>query len=85
VKHRAAGTPWLARADADVLATLDATAWVSVVGLLDECPVVPAALTAVLERRTTAVSPTAIAFISTGAQIGDIRVFMSALPALLST
>ena len=53
-------------------------------GLLDECPILPAALTAVLERRTTAVSPTAFEFISTAAQIGDIRVFMRTLPGLLS-
>ena len=67
-----------------MLAVLDMTAWISVLGLLDECPIVPAALTAVLERRTTSVSPTAFEFISTTAQIGDIRVFMTALPAVLS-
>jgi len=39
-----------------VLAMLDMTAWISVLGLLDECPILPAALTAVLERRTTSVS-----------------------------
>jgi hypothetical protein len=63
---------------------LDMTAWISVRGLLDECPVVPAALTAVLERRTTPVSATAFEFISTTAQIGDIRVFMGALQGVLS-
>ena len=83
-RQRQAGTPWLARADADVLAMLDMTAWSSVLGLLDECPIVPAALTAVLERRTTSVSPTAFEFISTTAQIGDIRVFMRMLRGLLS-
>jgi hypothetical protein len=84
VKQREAGTPWLARDAADVLAMLDMTAWISVLGLLDECPVLPAALTAVLERRTTPVSPTAFEFISTTAQIGDIRLFMRALPDVLS-
>jgi hypothetical protein len=84
VKQREAGTLWLARDAADVLATLDMTAWISVLGLLDECPIVPAALTAVLERRTTSVSQTAFEFISTSAQIGDIRVFMRTLPDLLS-
>jgi hypothetical protein len=84
VEQREAGTPWLAREAADVLATLDMTAWISVLGLLDECPVLPAALTAVLERRTTSVSPTAFEFISTAAQIGDVRVFMRALPRVLS-
>jgi hypothetical protein len=79
VEQREAGTPWLARDAADVLAMLDMTAWISVLGLLDECPILPAALTAVLERRTTSVSPTAFEFISTTAQIGDIRLFMRTL------
>ena len=84
VKQREAGTPWLARDAADVLAMLDMTAWISVLGLLDECPNLPAALTAILERRTTSVSPTAFEFISTTAQIGDIRLFMRMLPGVLS-
>ena len=84
VKQRAAGTPWLTRDAADVLAMLDMTVWVSVLGLLDECPILTAALTAVLERRTTSVSPTAFEFISTTAQIGDIRLFMRMLPGVLS-
>jgi hypothetical protein len=82
--QRAAGTPWLARDAADVLVRLDAIAWISVRGLLDECPILPAALTAIVERRKTPVSPTAFEFISTTAQIGDIRVFMRMLPRLLS-
>lgn len=84
VQHRDAGTPWLARGRADVLAMLDQTAWTSVLGLLDECPVVPAALPAVVEGRTTAVSPTEFAFISTTAQIDEIRIFMRMLPDVLS-
>ena len=84
VKQRGAGTPWLARNAADVLVMLDMTAWISVLGLLDECPVLPAALTANLEGRTTTVSPTAFDFISTAAQIGDIRIFMRKLPDVLS-
>ena len=83
-KQREAGTPWLARDAADVLAMLDMTAWISVLGLLDECPILPAALTAVLEGRTTSVSPNAFEFISTTAQIGDIRLFMRTLPDILS-
>jgi hypothetical protein len=85
VKQREAGTPWLAREAADVLAMLDMTAWTSVLGLLDECPILPAALTAILERRTTSVSPTEFQFISTNAQIGDIRLFMRMLPGVLSS
>ena len=79
-----AGTPWRARQAADVLATLDATSWAAVLGLLDECPIMPAALTAILEHRTTTVSPTAFGFISTAAQIADVRRFMTKLPDLLS-
>jgi hypothetical protein len=84
LRQREAGTPWLARDAAEVLAMLDMTAWISVLGLLDECPILPAALTAVLERRTTSVSQTAFQFISTTTQIGDVRVFMRALPDVLS-
>ncbi len=84
-KQRKAGTPWLARDATEVLAMLDMTAWISVLGLLDECPILPAALTAVLERRTTSVSQTAFEFISTSAQIGDIRLFMKRLPDVLSS
>jgi hypothetical protein len=81
--HREAGTPWLARDASDVLAMLDITAWISVLGLLDECPIVPATMTAVLERRTSPVSPTAFEFIASNAQIGDVRIFMKALPRVL--
>jgi hypothetical protein len=84
VKQRDAGTPWRARDAAEILAMLDMTAWISVLGLLDECPVLPAALTAILEGRTTTVSPTAFEFISTAAQIGDVRIFMRKLPDVLS-
>jgi hypothetical protein len=52
-------------------------------GLLDECPVLPAALTALLDGRTTSVSPTDFVFIATTAQIADVRVFMEKLPELL--
>jgi hypothetical protein len=52
-------------------------AWVSVVGLLDECPVIPAALTATLEGRTGAISPTDFEFISTRSQLVEIREFMA--------
>ena len=47
-------------------------------------PVLPEALTAILEGRTTPVSSTAFDFISTAAQIGDIRSFMRKLPDILS-
>jgi hypothetical protein len=81
---RDAGTPWRAREAAEVLAELDITAWTSVVGLLGECPVLPAALTAIVNARTTRVSQTDFAFISSAAEICDVRAFMRRLPDLLS-
>jgi len=83
VEQRTAGTPWLARDAVDVLAMLDMTAWTGVLGLLDECPVLPAAVTAVLEGRH-AFSPTEFEFISTTAQIDAVHRFISKLPGLLS-
>jgi hypothetical protein len=67
-----------------VLATLDLAAGTGVLGLLGECPVLAEALTAVLERRTTRVRPSAFAFLSTAAQIGDVRLFMRTLPGVLA-
>jgi hypothetical protein len=83
-RERKAGSPWLARDATDVLAALDTTAWAAVRGLLEECPVVPAALRAILEHSARAVSPTAFEFISTAGQLGDIRVFMRMLPQVLA-
>lgn len=84
-RHIEAGTPWLARDAAEVLATFDVTAWAGVVGLLSECPVMPEALTAILHSRSTHVSATAFEFISTAEQIHEVRHFMRELPALLLT
>jgi len=83
LKYREAGTPWCARDALEVIAVLDLPAWVSLLGLLGECPVVPAALTAVLEGRTRSVSATAFDFISTASQIATVREFMAQLPNLL--
>jgi hypothetical protein len=80
----AAGMPWRARDAAEVLAMLDMTAWIGVLGLLDECPVLPAALTAVAEGRAAAVSQTEFAFISTASQLDAVRAFMRKLPGVLS-
>ena len=79
VKQRDAGTPWRARDALEVLAMIDIPSWASLLGLLDECPVLPAALMATLERHTRAISPTAFEFISTTGQIGQVRAFMGRL------
>jgi hypothetical protein len=83
VKQCAAGTPWRARDPLEVIAILDMLAWTALLGLLDECPVVPEALTATLERRTGAVSPTAFEFVSSRKQIDRAHAFMEMLPAVL--
>jgi hypothetical protein len=79
VTLRDAGTPWCARDALNVLAMLDMPAWVSVLGLLDECPVLPAAVTAILEGHTGPVSATAFEFICTTGQIREVRAFMGKL------
>jgi len=79
VRQRDTGTPWRARDALEVLAMLDMPAWASLLGLLDECPVLPAALTAILEGQIGAVSATAFEFISTTDQIGQVRAFMGKL------
>jgi hypothetical protein len=83
VTQRTAGTPWRARDALDVIAILDMPAWVSLLGVLDECPVLPAALTAALERRTGRVSATAFEFISTRRQIAEVRMFGAKLVDIL--
>lgn len=82
-RRHEAGTPWLARDALDVIATLDTPAWVALLGVMDECPVLPAALTAILERRTGAVSATAFEFISTRAQLGQVQAFAGRLLDIL--
>lgn len=82
--HLAAGTPWLVHESLDVLSTLDTPAWCGLLGLLSECPVIPAAVTAIVERRIGRVDPKAFAFIATAAQIDTVRAFMKRLPLLLA-
>ncbi len=83
VRQRDAGTPWRVRNALEVIAILDGPAWASLLGLLDECPVLPAALRATLEGHTRAVSATAFEFIATTDQIRDVQAFARKLPDLL--
>jgi hypothetical protein len=82
--HLAAGTPWLACEALDVLAGLDTPAWYGLLGLLSECPVIPDAVTATVERRASRIDPNAFAFIATDADIDAVRSFMARVPALLA-
>jgi hypothetical protein len=78
-----AGGPWVGRDALDVLAILDTVTWTALLGTLDECPVVPDALTALVERRKGAVSATAFEFVSSAEQIDEIRTFAQRLADLL--
>lgn len=77
VRHRE--TPWRARHALEVIAMLDPPAWAGLLGLLDECPVLPVAVRATLEGRTAPVSPTTFELISTARQIADVRAFTAKL------
>lgn len=82
-RQRASGTPWKARDALDVIATLDVTTWASLLGITDECPVVPDALAATLERRKGPVNAKGFAFISTTSQVRQVHAFMDALAEIL--
>ncbi len=82
--HLAAGTPWLAHEALDVLSTLDTPAWHGLLGLLSECPVLPAVVTVIVERRTGPIDPNAFVFIATAAHVQAVHTFMARLPQLLA-
>ncbi len=79
VRHCKNGTPWKARGALEVIAMIDMPVFVSLQALLDECPVLPDALTAILERRTGAINPTSFEFISTERQARQVREFAATL------
>jgi hypothetical protein len=77
-----AGAPWRARDALDVIAILDTPAWAALLGLIDECPVIAAALGA-RTAGTLAVSASEFTFISENSQIASVRAFMQSLPDIL--
>ncbi len=83
LKQWRAGMPWRARDDLDVITSLDMTAWATLLGLIDECPVIHAAIAASQSAGTHAVSPTAFEFIAGNTQIASARRFLDALPGIL--
>jgi len=78
-----AGMPWRARDALEVIALLDMTAWAALLGLIDEFPVLHAALSASRNPRTRSVSASAFEFISENRQITFIREFFQSLPEML--
>ena len=78
-----AGTPWRERERLDVLAILDPPAWATLVGLLDECPVVPKPSPKSSSRPPLRVT-TEFEFISENAQIEWARDFVDSLAVRLA-
>jgi hypothetical protein len=82
-KEVEAGTPWHAEPALDVIAIFDQPAWLALVALIAECPVITDALTASVERRTRAIDAHAFTFITGDSDIAVVRNFMTSLPGLL--
>jgi hypothetical protein len=78
------GTPWRAAEALEVLTGIDLPAWAALVALIAECPVIHRGLTGSIDPRVHSVDPDAFEFISGSDQLGLIRSFMNALPAILS-
>ena len=81
--HLRAGTPWRVRESLDVLAPFDLPSWAALRGLIDELPVLPAAVHACLTATAQPVSATAFEFISSNAQIRLIHDFVDSLGSRL--
>jgi Family of unknown function (DUF6178) len=77
------GTPWRERDRLDVLAILDPPAWATLLGLVDECPVVPKPSPKSSGRPPLRVT-TEFEFISENGQIEWARDFVDSLPVRLA-
>ena len=78
-----AGTPWLSQDALEALAIIDMPAWASLCGLLSECPVLPATMIAILDRRATSVSATEFECFTTREQIRRVHEFIAKLRDIL--
>ena len=82
-RHWRAGTPWRARDAMDVIMILDMPAWATLLGLIDECPVIHAAMDSSRGSGVRAVSASSFEFISENSQIAGVHEFMRSLPDTL--
>ena len=76
--------PWHAREALEAIVMLDALSWAVLAGLIDECPVMHAAIAASHGSGIRAVSATAFEFISENSQIASVAAFMRELPDALT-
>jgi hypothetical protein len=81
-QHIRDGAPWRARDALDVIVMLDALSWAALSALIDECPVLHAAIGAA-ERHSRAIDPADFEFIARNDQIGAIQEFLKSLPSRL--
>jgi uncharacterized protein DUF6178 len=78
-----ARTPWLSQDALEPLAIMDMPAWSSLCGLLSECPVLPAAMIAILDKHVGSVSATDFECFTTRNQIRLVHEFAAKLRGLL--
>jgi hypothetical protein len=81
-RHLRDGAPWRARHALDVLLSLDAPSWAALRALIDECPVMHAAVAPRHARHPIEMGD--FEFISHNRQITAVRVFMESLPDALA-
>jgi hypothetical protein len=75
--------PWRARNALDVIMMLDPPAWAALLALIDECPVMHAAIGA-SRHACRAIKAEDFEFISENSQIAAIREFVASLPSTLT-
>ena len=81
---RGGGTPWRARQALDVIMILDPPSWAALLGLVDECPVMHAAMDA-FDTPRRSIKASEFRFISETSDIAAVRGFMASLPERLGT
>ena len=82
-RHTDTGEPWRAAHALEAIAILDGLACAGLRGIIAECPVLPAAIPALSDRRARSVSATDFAFIAGDTQIAVVDRFLDALPDVL--
>jgi uncharacterized protein DUF6178 len=82
-RHVRDRAPWRARNALDAILMLDAPAWAVLLALIDECPVMHAAIRA-SQRSCRAINAEDFEFISENSQIAVVREFMESLSSILT-
>ena len=82
-RHCRDGAPWKASGALDAIMPLDMTTWAALLALIAECPVMHAAIGTTRRGAPRTIDASAFEFISTDAQIAEIRAFLESLPERL--